>query len=493
VPAAAVRADGALALDPATVLTGRLEQLRDRDYLKRVLQQALDDLSPRPVSVEDFEISYCKVKPWRDVSLAMSVTGRDGGSGDLSRQVVSGRLWPTLEDARAHLHEELAGSAAAPGGTSSDAPRSRTSAVLVPELAVVLRLFPSDSILTGLAPATDRAEMTALLSAHLPECRDEGWRIRDLEFEPVHYKPERLCTLRYTLLLEHPEHADARRLHLFGKVYRDDRWQQSYDVLTTTWHASVASGGLWRAARPIAVVGPWRLVVQSAVSGDRFRHALAELTRDDATPEQIRQIERHLEAVARAVRSMQLAPMRSGPRLDLAALLAAQERNLDYLHGIHRAVAQELSRLRSEIERVAQTTPASELVLAHGDFAHGNVMLHGEQIGIIDFDRVGQAEPAYDVAYFLTHLTSFILRHPRRAAHTRPLCEHFRRTYLELAPDVSARRLALYEALDLSAYVLRNFRKQSHQARWLKWATGQIESAWERLDYAGTEGKGAVR
>ena len=97
---------------------------------------------------------------------------------------------------------------------------------------------------------------------------------------------------------------------------------------------------------------------------------------------------------------------------------------------------------------------------------------------------MGQAEPTYDVAYFLTHLTSFTLRHPRRAAHMQPLCDHFRTAYLEMAPEVSPQRLALYEALDLSAYVLRNFRKQSHQARWLKWATGQIDSAWERLDYA---------
>jgi hypothetical protein len=70
-----------------------------------------------------------------------------------------------------------------------------------------------------------------------------------------------------------------------------------------------------------------------------------------------------------------------------------------------------------------------------------------------------------------------------------PLCDHFRQAYLELAPDVSPRRLALYEALDLSAYVLRNFRKQSHQARWLKWATGQIESAWERLAHAARTGR----
>ena len=181
---------------------------------------------------------------------------------------------------------------------------------------------------------------------------------------------------------------------------------------------------------------------------------------------------------------MQQSPMLTGPRLDFGALMATQQRNLEYLRGVHGETADQLQRLRAEIERIAAETPASALVLTHGDFAHGNIMLHGERVGIIDFDRMGQAEPVYDVAYFLTHMTSFMLRHPRRAPHMRPLCDHFREAYLALAPEVSPRRLALYEALDLSAYVLRNFRKQSHQTRWLQWASGQIESAWERLDHA---------
>ncbi len=469
--------------DAAAILTSRLEQLRDRDYMKSVLQRALDDLSPRPGHVSDFEITYCKVKPWRDVSLALSVDSHAERTGVLHRQLVSGSMWASVDDAQTHWRDELASESQAGARRGV-----RASAVFVPELATVLRLFPADSVLTGLAPATDLARMSALLSEHLPECR-EGWRLRDLDVEPVHYKPARLCTLRYGATLDRPGGGESRRVHLFGKVYRDQRWQQSYETLASTWQASLASGGAWHAARPIVAVGEWRFVVQSGVPGERFRQALAQLTVDDAGPDQLRQIATHLAAVARAIHSMQQAPVRQGPELDFGALFGAQLRNLDYLRGMHDSTARELERLRRAIERVAAATPASELVLSHGDFAHGNVMLDGNEVGIIDFDRMGQAEPAYDVAYFLTHLTSFTLRHPRRAMHMQPLCDHFRAAYLELAPDVSPRRLALYEALDLSAYVLRNFRKQSHQARWLKWAGGQIESAWERLDHAARAGR----
>jgi Ser/Thr protein kinase RdoA (MazF antagonist) len=195
-------------------------------------------------------------------------------------------------------------------------------------------------------------------------------------------------------------------------------------------------------------------------------------------------VESHVVAVARAVRSMQQASVRSGPNLDFATLLAAQARNLEYLYRSEPQLAAELTRLREAMLQRERTIPAGSPGFSHGDFAHGNVLLHGESIGIIDFDRAGQAEPVYDVAYFLTHLCSYGIRHPRRQAHVSRLCQRFRDAYLSLAPEVDPRRLALYEALDLSAYVLRNFRKQSHQAKWLRWAPQQIAAAWARLHEA---------
>ncbi len=86
---------------------------------------------------------------------------------------------------------------------------------------------------------------------------------------------------------------------------------------------------------------------------------------------------------------------------------------------------------------------------------------------------------------------SFGVRHPKRHAHIEQLWAFLRDAYLEMAPEVSPQRLALYEALDFVAYVLRNFRKQSHQASWTEWANGQVEAAWQRLGEAAGR-KGAV-
>jgi Ser/Thr protein kinase RdoA (MazF antagonist) len=460
--------------------------------MRTVLQDAFEQFEPHAFSVEGYEIDHCKVTPWRDISLALSVRVRSLRTGNRSRQIVSGTIFTTAADARRQLQQERLAApridwrASVNGDDRTLA--SMNSMALVPEIAAVVRLFPCDSGLPGLTRVTDRPTMTALFMDSLPACHDEGWRVRDVVYEPLQYKPGRLCTLRYTVTLDHPRRLDSKRVVVFGKVYRDDRWRQTYALLQATWQASLESGGAWCAAEPIAAIDSWRFIVQGAVSGRQFRHVLGDLTIDGARKDEIEKAEAHLAAVARAARAMQQSPIALGPRLDFTTLLGSQRGNLEHLRLVHADLAGDLHRLRANIERLEHTIPPCELTLSHGDFAHGNVMLDDGRVGIIDFDRAGQAEPVYDVAYFLTHLTSFSLRHPERAAQLRPLCEHFRDAYDELAPSVPPRRLAVYEALDLSAYVLRNFRKRSHQAEWMGWAKGQIASAWERLDWASAAG-----
>jgi Ser/Thr protein kinase RdoA (MazF antagonist) len=231
-------------------------------------------------------------------------------------------------------------------------------------------------------------------------------------------------------------------------------------------------------------VEQWRLLLQEAVPGRDFRLVFADLTPDDVTDAQLTQAGRLLDGIASAVRGLQRAPIVPGAMMTFEKLLGAQERNLHYMSKLQPGLAAELAAIRSEAIRLQRETRAGDLVFAHGDFAHGNLLIEGDRIGIIDFDKAGAAEPAYDVAYFLTHMWSFGLRHQKRMRHVQALCQRFRAAYLAQAPEVSSERLALYEALDFAAYVLRNFRKQSHQGSWLEWAQGQVAAAWDRLGVA---------
>ena len=463
--------------------------------MRPVLSAVLERLIGEPVTVEAYEVHFCKLEPWVFIDAAFTVTVRCPRNGGSVLRHLSSTFWSTTERAAEQYNDELSGLANGRIATPFDTSHSQRGITLVPEMAMVARLFPVDPALTGLPGATDSDRMTSLLGTHLRECREDGWRPSLLDYEVMRYKPGHLCTVGYSVRLEHPRSPAAVTRQFFGKVFRDDRWQHRYALLEATWQAACASGGAWHAARPVASVPGWRFVLQEGVTGQQFRDVVAYLP-DNASEPQLSEAERRVRAVATAVRAMQLAPIALGPRCDFASLLECQDSNLEYLWQCQPVLAGELTRLRRELAKLERTIPMQPLVFAHGDLAHGNVLLDGERVGIIDFDKAGQAEPAYDVAYFLTHLSSFGIRRAGRQCNVARLREAFRSAYLGMAPEVSPRRLALYEALDLSAYVLRNFRKRSHEDTWLEWSRAQTILAWERLCEAagGTRGtlKGVV-
>jgi hypothetical protein len=477
--------------DPKDVLTHRLEQLRQPLWMKHVLELALRQLTHASVSVEDYRIEYCKIKPGRDINVALQLLLRHADGSLFSHRLSCTLFASTQKGAHRFDDESCQQPPASIADQSATAGFARLIA-FVPEPAMIVRMFPMDPVLTGLQLATDVERMGPLLAQHLHANGSNGRQAQGLTYNVLHYKPGRTCTLRYNLVLDQAAGSAPETCQFYGKVYRDDRGDHCYELLRAAWEASCASDGLWQAAQPILHLPQWRLVVQSAVSGQQFRHWLAELAHETADDAALQQVEQQLQLIATAIRSLQLSATRLGPICDFAQLWGAQEKNLAYFGQWQPAMATEIARIRDELRTWERHIPAAPLTFAHCDFAHGNVLVGEHGIGIIDFDRAGQSEPAYDVAYFLTHLWSFGIRHPRRQAHIARLCAYFRNIYLDLAPEVSPARLALYEALDFTAYVLRNFRKQSHQANWLEWARAQVQAARERLEKAVRQGGTAV-
>ena len=467
----------------------RLHNLNDEQWVKHTLGAALEEMAGSPVKVATFQIEHCHVSPERSINVALSVGLRTHPFGEPVPRRLSCTMWPSVETARQQFDIE----ARRLEPTFADASRELRGfarlMVLLPHLAMVVRLFPVDPELVGLLPATNVTDILPLLDSHLHACRGEGWHARDLQSEVVDYKPGRVCTLRYEVGLSRPFAPDTRTQEVYGFVYRDDQWRSSFAFQHACWEAASRSDGVWRTARPIAALPAWRSSLQEAVSGRRFDHVLDELTGNDVSEADVSQAEDHLWAVARAIRSLQRAPILLGPRCDVGSLLASLERNLPYLQRSEPALADELTRLARELVLLEATIPAMRLGPAHGSFSHDNVLIDEDDdgVGIVDFDRAGQAEPVRDVAHFLTHFCLFGIRHPERRHHARRLGETFRAAYLEVAPEVSSARLSLYEALDLTSEVVRTFREQGHQAHCLPWAQGLTEAAWSRLRQAGTD------
>jgi len=68
------------------------------------------------------------------------------------------------------------------------------------------------------------------------------------------------------------------------------------------------------------------------------------------------------------------------------------------------ALAAWLTSVIDTVESRASQLPAQAVTLGHGDFTPSQLLVDGGRIGVLDFDKVCQAEPALDLGRFLAYL-----------------------------------------------------------------------------------------
>jgi 5-methylthioribose kinase len=70
----------------------------------------------------------------------------------------------------------------------------------------------------------------------------------------------------------------------------------------------------------------------------------------------------------------------------------------------HRAVAGAHSELASVIDREVERILATRTALVHGDFSPKNIITYPDHLLVLDFEVAHYGDPAFDVAFCLTHL-----------------------------------------------------------------------------------------
>src|SRR5262245_33622550 len=151
--------------------------------LRQVLEKALLQVTCQPVSLEAYEIKYSKVKPQGEANFGLELTLCWQGSGQRSRCLVSSTMWPTLDPGRSQFEKEAGKMPPLDFAGRPDLAGFLRTMAFLPEFATVVRFFPADPVLTGLIPATDVTMLGALLESHLPDCLQEGWKVKTLRYE----------------------------------------------------------------------------------------------------------------------------------------------------------------------------------------------------------------------------------------------------------------------------------------------------------------------
>ena len=302
-------------------------------------------------------------------------------------------------------------------------------AVLLRDHRCLIEFFPHDWCMPSLPKVMDAAAMTPRLVDALS--LDGEWTG---ECEVARYRPHMRCTLRYHLTSTDGD----RRMVLYVKVYADHEPAGRIAHSQADVRAQAEARGIY-IPRPAAVFEDLNVVVMKEVAG----HSMTQLL--EGGPAQAREVTR----IAAATMATYHGLTHGDPKArTLSGEIARWRNNVPELDMIAPAFADSVHGLLDTIERTTDHSDHVALCLIHGDAKPTHLMMHGDQVGIIDFDRACLGDPALDVGAFVAHFRKFDMR--KKNGERGPLTSLFLSEYEAQAPGEGLiRRAHLFESLTL--------------------------------------------
>lgn len=461
-------ADLALLADEA--LAEELPGLRaafDPAVMREHLQAALLDPGPQgahapatlrrctPAQAILLDGPCCVVRYELELELAPeAAAGAASGASRVVPALVSGRLYPAAAAAAAYVAERLAPLAERVRGRA--APFARAAALVEP-LAMAVHAFPVDGELPTLVDATDPAVAAGALGELLAAAGqlEAPSQVTACRAEPVHYNRRHRCMLRYHLDL-----AGGGTLTLYGKVSNDGAGERTPAVVAAL-RATLARGGAHFAVPECLGFRPdLQLVVLTEIPGvPMVAQLLKARLRGEAPapgPQNGPTLEEAVAACGRIAAALHTSGIRLGAERPLRRELADLRAELTSIRRVAPELASRLARRLDLADARATSSPALPLVQSHGDFSYTQLIFHGTQSGLVDFDNFCRAEPALDLGHFLAYLrfASVKAKAPSTAAEHAQLREdlaaRFTAAYVAAGgPAAALARVPLYETVSL--------------------------------------------
>jgi hypothetical protein len=325
----------------------QMRQLLDAAEMEEVLSRSLHPGS----SLSDVAIRYLRYKPGVSLCVHYSATV-SGERADAVAYVAP------AEDLQATVRRPDYGERArrVAGRTPVRDPLRYD-----PLLAALVLWLPFELDLPALAEPPE-AVRDRLIAAGAPLAGGSA------RLEMLQYRPRRRAALR-----------------LDGHVVKLYRNEAGYRAGVAGLEAARQMSGVVRTASCVAVVPDWLLTLQELLPGDP-PPSRAAIARDAGA----------LLAGMHRVRLDGLPPLLPAHRLKAAAVAVE----------IVKVVAPSLaSRAQALLRELESTAPVvGPTVASHGDFHGGQLLIQPDGIALIDFDLLGAAPAAFDLATFAGHL-----------------------------------------------------------------------------------------
>ena len=397
------------------------------------------------------------------------LTATEGASRITHTMSVAGKLYPPTHP----------GPTASPNGHGFG-----TSAwhCYLPELRLELALQTEERGLPALAQLTDAEAARALLetSIRTGSTAYPQFRVQQCHPQIMRYKPGSRCTILYHLAYE-PDAEPGPPL-VVAKTYHGSKGANAYAAMRALWASPLGQSQTVAIAEPLAFLPDLNVLIQGPI---RQQQTLKELCREvlhgAGDPHLAARLDEYLCKTAKGLAELHQCGVAYGELVtweeELADVLDQRERLSIPLPHFADLAATLLARLQT----LAAQSPADPACPAHRSFRPAQVLLWEGDIGFIDFDGFCQAEPAMDLALFVTTLKNIGLNRSNKYADDdeegeeeiepideasrllqmqkiEQLCTRFLSEYAKHAP-VSYTRLVLWETLDLLALIFGSWLK----------------------------------
>ncbi len=336
--------------------------------------------------------------------------------------------------------------------------RTYEPVAFVPELDMVVEVFPYDRRLPQLARVMDGAprRLEPVLLERLGPGR---WQAVASSLEPTRYRTEMGAVLRSALTAREVEARRIASARCYLKVYRDDRGREAFDRLHSWTQGPRRGYGL---VRPLAYWSDMRTLVLEEATGT----SLKELVQGDGEPVAA------LRTAARATAAF----ARDDLGLTRVDLVGDQIDELNRASAfLHWACPDRRGEVRAIVAGVVAGLTDAPPAPTHGDLKPDHVFLSDGRAVFVDLDSAVLADPVRDPAHFCSYLLGRVGLDALSMSRARALAAEFVDAYFSCVPREWRRRFPFHCAGALVEVACGIFRHQ--RPGWREGAAAALEEA----------------
>lgn len=316
-----------------------------------------------------------------------------------------------------------------------------------PELDMVVWAFPHDPKLSHLPEVVRPASVAKLVEENAEALGlAAGTKCKRVYHRRVKYMPGKRCVLRFEVEVANPLNG-VETFSFFGKTYRDQTSRYVYEVLENARASAACVERQMEVPRPLLHVDDLHTYWQEVWQG----YSLSALYKQSGW-------EKVLPRIASALAAFHRSDL---PHLvEASSVERVAEEAVKAAIWVGQCLPDDRQHVRDLAERIKEVgstlgpVQGVPSVPIHGAFRMSQLLIQEDRLAVVDFDKVAQGDPHYDVAEFMTSLVYQYFRRDLPVDGLMLKAELFRDAYADQVPwSCDRRRLAWY----MAAFLLEKF------------------------------------